>query len=107
MSGEGHELFGSRSYRDDDFDAEDDTCERCGHDESDHYFFSPKEIEKLKTLNIVRFGRCVDPDDSENEVCLWIEASENDWESVFAIFEETNEEAEDPCDEDFMRDISS
>ena len=100
------ELFGSRHYSGEDPDPEGEICEVCGHDEGDHFFFSPKEIEKLRILN-VRFGRCVDPDDSDDEVCLWIEANEQVWSKIFAIFEESNEEAEDPCDNDFMRDISS
>jgi hypothetical protein len=88
--------------------AEDEICSLCGYPEGDHFFFSAREIEKLKKLNSdVQFGRCEDPDEVEDEFCYWVKASEDDWNYVYDIFGESDEEAEDPCDEDFMRDISS
>lgn len=86
---------------------EEEFCEQCGHPEGDHFFFSSREIGRLKELTSVRFGRCVDPDEVEDEFCYWVEASEDDWNYVYDLFSFDDETAEDPCDEDFMRDISS
>lgn len=93
-------------------DAENSILCDCGHLEIDHVYLTLREIDAFRD-NDIECGRCTcvggaQTSDGEALTCMWVEFKPGqNCDTVEAILDRLEITPEDPCDKDFMKDISS